>query len=90
MRDQPRRRRSVNPALLRFLRPFFRLSVARDAYVLRLGGGQYGPVLVDKTAPGVVAPVVLPEPKPAPTGRFQRTDVVDAPVEPPITRTRQG
>lgn len=74
--------------LLRLLRPFFRFSSARDAYVLRVGGGQRGPVLVDKHT----APVILSEPVRAPTGRFQRADgadVADGLLEPHSTQTRQ-
>jgi hypothetical protein len=41
----PRPRRYVSPALLKALRPTFRHSQSRDAYVLRLIGNRFGPVL---------------------------------------------
>jgi hypothetical protein len=47
----PRPRRAVSPATIVLLRPAFRYSPIRDAYVLRLIGGSRGPVLVVK--PGV-------------------------------------
>lgn len=87
MRDTPRPRRSVGPFTLRLLRPLFRYSVARDAYVLRFGSGQHGPVLVAAKAQPAVS-VEAPEPKPQPTGRFARTDGTS--VEPPVTKSRQG
>lgn len=70
MRDHPRPRRSVSPGALRLLRPLYRFSAARDAYVLRVAGGRHGPVLVDRTR-------LVPEPEPVvvlsqPTGRFAR------------------
>ena len=43
-----RPRRQIHPVLLTLLRPFFRFSYGRSAYVLRLIGGRYGPVLVPK------------------------------------------
>lgn len=87
MRDTPRPRRSVGPFTLRLLRPLFRYSVARDAYVLRFGSGQHGPVLVAAKAQTAVS-AHAPAPKPQATGRFARTD--GAPVEPPVTKSRQG
>ena len=44
-RSEPRLRTYVGPGLLRLVRPFFRYSYFRDAYVLRLVGERYGPVL---------------------------------------------
>ena len=44
-----RRRRRVHPFLLTLLSPLFRFSYGRSAYVLRIGGGKHGPVLVPKT-----------------------------------------
>ncbi len=91
MRDNPRTRHAVGPFLLGLFKPFFRYSAARNAYVLRIAGGQYGPVLVDKQAAPVAdpaEPVVLSKP----TGRFARTDgtdVADNPVDAPSTQTRQ-
>jgi hypothetical protein len=41
----PRPRRHVNPVLIKLLRPVFRYSPGRDAYVLRGVGGRFGPVL---------------------------------------------
>jgi hypothetical protein len=43
-----RPRRQIHPLLLMLLRPFFRFSYGRGAYVLRFVGGHYGPVLVPK------------------------------------------
>lgn len=48
VRQTPRRRIPVSAYVLRTLRPLFRYSSARDAHVLRLGGGHRGPVLVEK------------------------------------------
>lgn len=81
MRDQPRRRRAVGPLALSLLRPAFRFSSARDAYVLRVAGGRFGPVFVPRGAtpsPEVDAPVVLSEPVLPPTGRFARSEGADA------------
>jgi hypothetical protein len=86
MRDTPRPRRRVSSTTLRLLRPLYRFSAARDAYVLRFAGGQFGPVFVDK----LVAPA---EPRPEgaraePTGRFTRG--ADAPKdEAPAAQTRE-
>jgi hypothetical protein len=41
----PRPRRYVSPALLTLLRPLFRQSMSRDAYILRVVGHRFGPVL---------------------------------------------
>ena len=41
----PRPRRTVNSHWLLLLRPFFRYSYVRDAYVLRGIGGRFGPVI---------------------------------------------
>jgi hypothetical protein len=43
-----RPRHPVHPVLLFLLAPFFRFSSGRSAYVLRLIGGRFGPVLVPK------------------------------------------
>ena len=43
-----RPRRQIHPFLLTLLKPFFRFSYGRSAYVLRLIGGRFGPVLVPK------------------------------------------
>jgi hypothetical protein len=45
MRDSPRERRRIRPATLAILRPLFRYSAGRDAYVLRVVGNRFGPVL---------------------------------------------
>jgi hypothetical protein len=42
---QKRPRRHVGTALLTLVRPLFRFSRSRDAYVLRLVGDRRGPVL---------------------------------------------
>jgi hypothetical protein len=54
MRSSPRERRRIRPATLIVLRPLFRYSAGRDAYVLRIVGNRFGPVLE-------VAPPDLPE-----------------------------
>jgi hypothetical protein len=43
-----RPRKPVHPFALALLRPFFRFSSSRSAYVLRLVGNRRGPVLVPK------------------------------------------
>ncbi len=45
MRTAPRARRYVSRLSLIMLRPFFRRSLTRDAYVLRVIGDRFGPVL---------------------------------------------
>jgi len=45
MRDHQRPRHYVAPATLVVVRPLFRYSQFRDAYVLRIGGDHVGPVL---------------------------------------------
>jgi hypothetical protein len=45
MNHAPRRRHYVSPSILVLLKPLFRYSVARDAYVLRGVGNTRGPVL---------------------------------------------
>ena len=44
-RETPRRRHMVNRRTIRLLKPFFRYSRVRDAYVLRLIGRHRGPAL---------------------------------------------
>jgi hypothetical protein len=41
----PRPRRYVRASILALLRPLFRHSASRDAYVLRVLGNRWGPVL---------------------------------------------
>jgi hypothetical protein len=41
----PRVRRYIHPALISLVRPIFRYSETREAYVLRLVGNRWGPVL---------------------------------------------
>ena len=48
MQSEPRPRHAVPPGLLALLRPLFRYSYWRDAYVLRGVGRQLGPVLVPR------------------------------------------
>lgn len=62
MRESPRPRRPVSATALRLARPFYRYSTARDAYVPRVAGGRFGPVLIERSG----------EAEPTPTGRFQR------------------
>lgn len=45
MRNQARTRHYLSPAMVALLRPSFRYSEGRDAYVLRLVGHTTGPVL---------------------------------------------
>jgi hypothetical protein len=45
MRNAPRPRRELRPVILVALRPFLRYSTVRDAYVLRVIGNRWGPVL---------------------------------------------
>jgi hypothetical protein len=45
MRTDPRPRHYVSPPTLVAMRPLFRYSPGRDAYVLRLAGNRTGPVL---------------------------------------------
>ena len=47
-----RPRRAVHPLLLELLRPLFRYSQSREAYVVRIGSGRRGPVKISKTAEG--------------------------------------
>ena len=47
-----RPRRDVSPLLLALLRPFFRYSYTRDAWVLRVVGERYGPVLTRRNRRG--------------------------------------
>ena len=44
----PRPRRVVSPVTMSMLRPLFRYSPTRDAYILRLIGKSAGPVLVER------------------------------------------
>jgi hypothetical protein len=55
MRKTPRRRRPVSPAVLKVVRPLFRYSTGRDAYVLRGVGGAVGPVLTVRSQPAAVS-----------------------------------
>ena len=48
MRSAPRPRHAVGSATLTVLRPFFRHSLSRDAYVLRGVGNRLGPVLQER------------------------------------------
>jgi hypothetical protein len=53
MRMQPRPRRYLAAHWLTALKPLFRFSATRDAYVLRVVGAKKGPVLrVDRRARG--------------------------------------
>jgi hypothetical protein len=44
----PRRRRQVPGWALILLRPAFRYSYSRDAYILRIIGRQVGPALIER------------------------------------------
>jgi hypothetical protein len=50
-RTSPRRRREVNPIVLRFMAPALRYSPSRDAYVLRVVGDRWGPVVRRRERP---------------------------------------
>jgi hypothetical protein len=54
MRESQRDRKRIRPGTLVVLRPLFRYSAGRDAYVLRIVGNRLGPVLE-------VASPVVPE-----------------------------
>ncbi len=45
MRTQPRPRHQLTPFLFEVVRPFFRFSYEREAWVLRAGGSTWGPVV---------------------------------------------
>ena len=51
MRSAERPRHYVSGFALAILRPFFRYSTTRDAYVLRGMGSRFGPVLVRDRRP---------------------------------------
>src|SRR2546426_11456268 len=69
---QPRPRRYVSPRTMRLLRFLgFRYSMSRDAYILRLVGGRFGPVLRPHNEPQPAveaAPAPPPEPANEPWG----------------------
>ena len=50
-RTTPRPRRQVSHRALWLLKPLFGYSHSRRAYVLRLVGGNLGPVLIERRAP---------------------------------------
>ena len=43
-----RPRHEVGPVVKTLVKPFFRYSTTRDAYVLRVVGNQHGPVLKER------------------------------------------
>lgn len=45
MRESARPRREINRRVILVVKPFFRYSLGRDAYVLRGVGNRIGPVL---------------------------------------------
>ena len=47
-RGEPRARRPVSQRTLRIIKPVFRYSCFRDAYVMRGIGNWFGPVLIIK------------------------------------------
>jgi hypothetical protein len=47
MRETHRTRREISHGALVLLKPFFRYSMSRNAYVLRAVGSRVGPVLVE-------------------------------------------
>jgi hypothetical protein len=77
MRTTPRRRRQISQARLRWIRPFFRHSYTRDAFVLRGVGRHVGPVFqvshrAPRSRPSAVSPAA-----PA-SGADCKRDVPDA------------
>jgi hypothetical protein len=48
LRAHTRPRRNIPWRILRLLQPLFRYSNSREAYVLRLIGNRWGPVLIFK------------------------------------------
>jgi hypothetical protein len=50
MRTKKRRRHEVPGVCLAAMRPLLRYSHNRDAYVLRVAGGRFGPVLTERDA----------------------------------------
>ncbi|HEX8206061.1 MAG TPA: hypothetical protein VF587_08390 [Solirubrobacteraceae bacterium] len=83
-----RPRRVVPGWLIALLRPLFRYSDGRHAYVLRLGGGRSGPVLqTAEDAERAAAEAGFAPSRPAPTGRFTRDETeLERPSE--LGRTR--
>jgi hypothetical protein len=61
MRETPRNRRQVRTTTLTLLRPLFRYSAGRDAYVLRVVGNRFGPVL-RPAMPGATVSAAPPQP----------------------------
>jgi hypothetical protein len=51
VRTRRRPRHNVSPLRMTLLRPLFRYSVTRDAYVLRVVGRRLGPVLTPAPPP---------------------------------------
>lgn len=51
-RDSPRRRHDLPPRVVLLLRPFFHYSAWRDAWILRLVGERFGPVIRETPARG--------------------------------------
>jgi hypothetical protein len=58
MRATPRRRRRIRPSRARWIRPLFRYSYTRDAFVLRVVGRHVGPVfqVADRARPAAARP----------------------------------
>jgi hypothetical protein len=77
-RETPRKRHLVGKGTIRLVRPFFRYSRVRDAYVLRIIGRRHGPVLRLKR-PGLRPRPPRPtDPKSAdPAVRSRRTQPLD-------------
>jgi hypothetical protein len=50
VRRQKRQRRTVSGLWIAVLKPLFRYSIVREAYVLRIGGRHFGPVLTRRPA----------------------------------------
>jgi hypothetical protein len=72
-RTSMRPRRKVSPVTLRLLRPLFRRSWERDAWILRGVGNRRGPVLVRKgIKPNVEDMPERPEDLSPQRGRFAR------------------
>jgi hypothetical protein len=67
-RDSPRPRHDLPPRVVLLLRPFFRYSDWRNAWVLRIVGERFGPVI--QTAPGHEPPTTRLPQLTVPAGRW--------------------
>jgi len=56
-----RRHRPTSRWVITLLRPLFRYSLTVDAYVLRIGGARWGPILEPKERDSPSTDVLVPE-----------------------------